>query len=121
MQNLLEQGLIIIESDVFDICNRLKEYDQDLVLCYDERKEVYQVWTKGGNCAAVSDKLDARLIEAVKCADGRTSYGFKAKLDAVRKQKAHEEARERIEARDNAKAVRSELNILDKGRKSFVL
>ena len=121
MKRLQDMGLIIIGSDVFGIADRLKCYDPELVLCYNERKKEYQVWTQGGACAAISDRLDAELIEKVMRADGRTSYGMRAKLDELKAQREYDEQRERIDAHDSAKAMHSELIGLDKGRKSFAM
>ena len=120
---LAKNGLIVIESDVFDIAKRISEYDKDLVTVYNGQKDEFQVWdTKGFPnmvVATFAKELDARLIERVKRADNRTSYGMRAKLDEIKKEQDKREVDEKKDAHDTADAMRRELLGADIGRRHF--
>jgi hypothetical protein len=77
--------------------------------------KIFQGWGDGAK------ELDARILEKVKKADGRTSYGLKAKLDEINSERELKEKKERIDAAESAKEFKSALEIVDKGRKSYVM
>ena len=118
-----ERGYIVLDSDVYNIGKRLKEYDPCLFLVWDNSKQEYQVWSseKGLQFVVWAKELDARILEKVKKADGRTSYGLKAKLDEINSERELKERKERIDAAESAKEFKSALEIVDKGRKSYVM
>lgn len=120
---LRKQRLIVIQSDVYDIAKRISEYDEDLVTVYNGQMDEFQVYdTKTFpimTVATFAKELDSRLIEKVKRADNRTSYGMRAKLDDIKHEQEKREADEKKDAHETAMAIKSELKGADLGRKSF--
>lgn len=120
---LKENGLIVIETDVFDIAKRISTYDECLVTVYNGSKDEFQVWDTRDFpnmvVATFAKDLDARLIEKVKRADNRTSYGMRAKIDEIRREQEKREADEKKDAHETADAMRRELLGADIGRKHF--
>ena len=120
---LKKKGLKVIESDVYDIAQRISAYDPNLVTTWNPKQEEYQVY----DCrlfphimmATWHNVLDRRLLERVRRADGRTEYGTKAKLDEVQAEHEKKELDEKKEAHDLAQSVKSELKGMDKGQKIF--
>lgn len=122
-KQMQKQGYIIIDSNVYDIPKRLRDYDPNLFVVYCPWKEEYQVWSHERGLQFVTRviELDSRTIEKVKRADGRTQYGIKAKLEELKAQKEYTERKEREDAHDVAQTVKQELYGMDIGRKSFVM
>lgn len=120
---LEKNGLIVIKSDVFDIANRISAYDDTLVTVYNASKDEFQVWDTANfpnmMVATFAKDLDARLVEKVKRADNRTSYGMRAKLDEIKAEQEKREADEKKDAHEMADSMRRELVGADIGRKHF--
>lgn len=57
---------ILIENDLFDICARLKEIDDDYYVLFDDEKNVYQLHCHNqahtSYCLTFGEKLDERAI-----------------------------------------------------------
>jgi len=121
---LEKKGLKVIYSDTQDIGKRINAYDKDLILTYNPKQNEYQVYDVQNYpivmIATFASVLDARLIERVKRADNRTSYGIRAKVDEVRNEQMKKEADEKKSAYEIAQAMKKELKGADKGLKHFI-
>lgn len=97
IDRMLKRGYKLIENDVFNIANRIRKYDKDLVLFFNPYRGAYEVHTsfyittsRPTYCVS-SDSLDYSLILKLKRADNRTEYGFREKLDDIEKSYDQEE------------------------------
>jgi len=59
-------GLILIQSDVFDIADRIKEVDEEYRLYYDIRNSRYEVRKKGELCVTWTEPLSAALVQKLR-------------------------------------------------------
>ena len=59
-------SLILIQSDVFDIADRIKEVDEEYRLYYDIRNSRYEVRKKGELCVTWTEPLSAALVTKLR-------------------------------------------------------
>lgn len=91
INHLLKRGYRHIEDDIYDISKRVSEYDEDLILFFNPRRQRYEIHSctffpsaRPTYCVG-SNRLDAELIYTLRMADNRTEYGFKEKMKDIDK------------------------------------
>ncbi|GEM_PF-2520930 len=99
VKRLREKGYLHIEDDVYDIAQRISEYDEDLILFFNPYFKRYEIHSctffpssRPTYCVG-TDILDSRLLFKLRMADNRTEYGFKEKMKDIEKGYELEETR----------------------------
>lgn len=125
---LQKRGYRIVDSDVYNISKRLKEYDRDLVLCFNPYKGRYEVHT----CLYIlnkallptycisCEKLSCEILNKIKKADNRSTYDFNQKMkdiDASMMKKEKDKARNERELIDS---IKDDVKNLLNGKKIYV-
>lgn len=59
---------MIVSEDLFDICKRVKEIDEDYFVVFNERLERYEIHNKKQQCNTLAivvpyDRLDKRVLD----------------------------------------------------------
>jgi len=90
-------GYKLIESDNYNIANRIRRYDKDLILFFNPKMPRYEIHSctffpsnRPTYCVG-SPYLDSELILKLKRADNRTEFGFREKMDLIEESKLKEE------------------------------
>lgn len=90
-------GYKLIESDNFNIANRIERYDKDLILFFNPKTKRYEIHSctffpsKRPTYCVGSPFLDSELILMLKRADNRTEFGFREKMDLLEREELHRE------------------------------
>lgn len=108
INHLRKSGYQLMESDVFNIANNLREYDNDLILFFNPKGERYEIhsctffpYKKVTYCVS-SDNLED-IFYKVKKADNRV-VGFEEKMKQVDESKMKheiEKAKKEQDLREN--------------------
>lgn len=112
----------VIESDVLEICEKLKKYDENLRVTFNERKqefEVYNIETKP-TLVTWAKHLDQRLIDKVMKSDNRTDYNFSDKVTEINEEKLLTELKQRTEEHDKMKTLAKETRSMIKDTTNFI-
>ena len=82
-------GYKLITSDNYNIANRVKKYDKDLILFFNPNRKRYEIHSctffpsnRPTYCVG-SPYLDSELILMLKRADNRTEFSFREKMDVL--------------------------------------
>ena len=90
---LTSLGYKLIESDNYNLANRIKKYDKDLLLFFNPKYPRYEIHSctffpsnRPTYCIS-SPYLDSELILKLKRADNRTEFDFREKMDLLDREK----------------------------------
>ncbi|MDD3174570.1 MAG: hypothetical protein PHF63_13080 [Herbinix sp.] len=103
-------GYILIESDNYNIANRIRKYDKNLFLFFNPKRKRYEIHSctffpsnRPTYCVG-SPYLDSELILMLKRADNRTEFGLREKMDLLEReelQRENENKKKEQDFRDN--------------------
>lgn len=125
---LQKRGYKIIDSDVYNISKRLKEYDRDLVLCFNPHRGRYEVHT----CLYILHKvllptyciscenLNGEILEKIKKADNRSTYDFNQKMKDIDTFMMKKEKDKEKNERDLIDSMKDNVKTLLNGKKIYV-
>lgn len=120
-----KSGYQLMEDDVYNIANELREYDEDLILFFNPRGQRYEVhsctffpYTRATYCVS-SETLDTILYK-IKLADNKVT-SFEEKMDKIDESKLKEEIEKAKKEADMRENFTKEVGKADKGVKHFTM
>lgn len=126
INHMLQKGYKYMESDVFDMADRIKEYDEDLILFFNTAKGRYEIHSctffpsaKPTYCVS-SNRLED-LIKRLMIADNATRYGFKEKMNDIDKSYKAKEKNEKEKQRDKQRETKKDIEQRLKLKQHFAM
>jgi len=124
---LTSLGYKLIESDNYNLANRIKKYDKDLLLFFNPKYPRYEIHSctffpsnRPTYCIS-SEYLDSELLLKLKRADNRTEFGFREKMDLVEQSRLKEEISNQKKEQDLRENMMSNVKKEDKGIRHFYM
>ena len=124
---LTSLGYKLIESDNYNLANRIKKYDKDLLLFFNPKYPRYEIHSctffpsnRPTYCIS-SEYLDSELLLKLKRADNRTEFGFREKMDLVEQSRLKEEVSNQKKEQDLRENMMSNVKKEDKGIRHFYM
>lgn len=118
-----KSGYQLMEDDVYNIANELREYDKDLILFFNPRGQRYEVhsctffpYTRATYCVS-SENLD-EIFYKIRKADNRV-IDFEEKMKQVDESKLKEEIEKAKKEADMRENFTKTVEKVDKGIKHF--
>lgn len=123
INHLRKSGYQLMESDVYNIVDKLREYDEDLILFFNNgRYEIHSCtffpFRRVTYCVS-SDKLED-IFYKLKQADNRVT-GFEEKMKQVEESKLKQEIEKAKKEADLRENFTKEVEKVDKGIKHFAM
>jgi len=121
---MIIRGYEVIESDVLNVCEGIREYDRTLSVIFNEKMKEFQVYENVENKApcmvTFSNNLDRRLIDKLMKADNKTEYGFSEKIADIEDEKIFEEHKQKEDGIKFNKIISREMQKGIKEAKYFI-
>lgn len=125
---LTSLGYKLIEDDNFNLANRIRKYDKDLLLFFNPKIKRYEIHSctffpssRPTYCTS-SKYLDSELLLKLKRADNRTEFGFREKMDLIEQDRLKEEiANEKREQDLRENLVKTLAKEDSKGTRHFLI